>query len=659
MLSKEYSNVAKLKEIFETETPKPNYRKLRGFAFDPSLSIQLETSAINMATFKIKWEDLEPGPIGEYLEVIDIDPASNLYYDGVNLNDPNILGQDGLPPSEGNPKFHQQMVYAVAMRTIENFEKALGRRALWSGRYDANTTEGDKEKFVAKLRIYPHALREANAFYSPQKKALLFGYFPASTRDVTQHMPDGIVFTCLSQDIIAHETTHALLDGMHRRFIEATHPDTLGFHEAFADIVALFQHFSMPEVLNHQIAKTKGDLTSQSLLGELAQQFGKAIGHYGALRSAIGKENPETKKWELSPPNPNDYIDILEPHARGAILVSAVFEAFISIYNIRVKDLFRIASGGSGLLPEGELHPTLVKLLALEASKAANHVLNMCIRALDYCPPVDINFGDYLRALITADAELVPDDDLDYRIAFIDAFKRRGIIPKGIKTLSVESLVFPLVKVGELRNKLNQISEFLINFQDEISRYQYTREDIYNITKKHKGQLHDLLADKLENSSEFSDLTGLLFKEEHLEKYLISIGDYGVPKFEVHSLRRARRVGPDGDALNQVIISITQKLNIKKKEWMPLLNSNESMQNNVIENSVEDDIIFRGGSTLIFDLDKHSLKYCINKPMVDPERLRAQVKYQKESTLGSLYSTYFTNSLAENNPEPLALLHRI
>ena len=72
----------------------------------------------------------------------------------------------------------------------------------------------------------------------------------------------------------------ALLDGMHRRFIEATHPDTLAFHEAFADIVALFQHFTFPEVLRHQIAKTRGDLASQSLLGQLAQQFGKAIGHY-------------------------------------------------------------------------------------------------------------------------------------------------------------------------------------------------------------------------------------------------------------------------------------------------------------------------------------------------------------------------------------------
>src|SRR6185295_12438018 len=39
----------------------------------------------------------------------------------VDLNDPKLLAQDGWPPSEGNPEFHQQMVYAVAMKTIQHF----------------------------------------------------------------------------------------------------------------------------------------------------------------------------------------------------------------------------------------------------------------------------------------------------------------------------------------------------------------------------------------------------------------------------------------------------------------------------------------------------------------------------------------------------------
>ena len=103
-------------------------------------------------------------------------------------------------------------------------------------------------------------------------------------------MPDSLVFTCLSHDIIAHETTHAIIDGMHNYYNEPTNPDMLAFHEAFADIVALFQRFTFPEVLKHQIARTKGGiLSSQNLLGQLAQEFGSAIGGYGSLRDALGK----------------------------------------------------------------------------------------------------------------------------------------------------------------------------------------------------------------------------------------------------------------------------------------------------------------------------------------------------------------------------------
>ena len=82
----------------------PNIRRLRGYSFDPSLSVQLETAIFNVAVFKVRWENLEKGPVGEYIEVVDFDPASNCFYEPVDLNDAYVLAQDGLMPSEGNPK---------------------------------------------------------------------------------------------------------------------------------------------------------------------------------------------------------------------------------------------------------------------------------------------------------------------------------------------------------------------------------------------------------------------------------------------------------------------------------------------------------------------------------------------------------------------------
>lgn len=637
----------------------PNTRRLRGYAYDPSLSIQMETVSLNETIFNVRWEKLEEEkegdkealPIGEYIEIVDYDPASKCFYVPVNLNDPTILAQDGLYPSESSPQFHQQMVYAVTMTTIQNFERALGRKTLWA----LQKVGGIPKNYVQRLRIYPHALREANAFYSPNKVALLFGYFPASSDAPEQHIPGGIVFTCLSHDIIAHETTHALLDGMHRRYIEATHPDGLAFHEAFADIVALFQHFTFPEVLRHQIAKTRGDLASQNILGELAQEFGRAIGHYGSLRDAIGKINPKTKQWEIQKPNPDDYLNVIEPHARGSILVAAIFDAFLSIYKSRISDLLRIATSGTGVLPQGEIHPDLINRLADEAAKSAQHVLGICIRALDYCPPVNITFGDYLRAIITADLDLVPNDTRNYRVAFIEAFRRRGIYPRDIRSLSVASLCWQKIedendcnlfsdlwdeKLIDLKNKSYENMKF---FRDFLSEMDYTkdRQKISEMTDNAKALLHTFISQRMQDNDwrrKFEKLTGLALVcgGKKLENFKGLEARDNFFNFEVHSFRGARRVGPNGNLNNQIIISITQK--------------------RVVDKDQPEEFTFRGGCTLVLNLEDLTLRYAVNtKRIDDAKRLERQRTYHTEFNRQSLRATYFGTSRSN---EPFAFLHR-
>jgi hypothetical protein len=41
---------------------------LRGYAFDSSLATKLEMAFVSEITYKVPWEVLEPGPIGEYIE---------------------------------------------------------------------------------------------------------------------------------------------------------------------------------------------------------------------------------------------------------------------------------------------------------------------------------------------------------------------------------------------------------------------------------------------------------------------------------------------------------------------------------------------------------------------------------------------------------------
>jgi hypothetical protein len=680
----------------QSTTPEePTFRKLRGYAFDPSLSNRLETYIINEITYDVAWENVETKNgclTGEYLEIIDYDPSADTFYKMIDLNDQHILAKNGLDPSESNPMFHQQMVYAVAMTTIKNFENALGRKVIWSPRrLDYNGRDKKKyEEYVDKLRIYPHALREANAYYSPQKKALLFGYFYSNPGDDNDQMPGSLVFTCLSHDIIAHEITHAILDGMQIHYNDATNPDVLAFHEAFADIVALFQHFSFPEVLVHQIARTRGDLASQNLLGELAHQFGRAIGSYGSLRDAIGRIDPETKKWEPIEPDPMDYKEIMEPHQRGSILVAAVFDAFISVYKRRVSDLFRIASGGTGVLPKGELHPDLVNRLAKEASKTSGIILDMCIRAIDYCPPVDITFGDYLQAIITSDHDLVKNDQEAFRLAFIEAFRRRGIFPEGIKSLSVESLRLPQVTLSQKGGTLmGIIAEFLRDYAFEIG-YRTNREDIYRITKmfitgiyseednielgttKVLG-LHSRIGEKFENREDFINISGLALVRG-MENYGVSQSPtHDGPSYQVKNLRLVSRVGPGNNKINQVVFSITQSAGVVIENGKMVNFFSPGRGGSIPKRYEETGFIFNAGCTFILELATTRLRYAIPKKLLVPSEsekgcyklndkaIERQWNYMNEafSDHSNEFQRYFSPGMNQSLLEPFALLHQL
>jgi len=611
----------------------PPYRRIRVYAVDPSFSTRLETAGANEVTLKLRWERLQKGPAGEYLLVEDVDAAGNRY-EPANLDEPLLLAQDGWAPSEGNPQFHQQMAYAVAMRTIEHFESALGRPVLWRPRPNPADAHDDST-FVRQLAVRPHALREANAFYTPQQVALLFGYFEAEADDPGDHMPGSRVYACLSHDIIAHETTHAILDGMHRRFNEPTNPDVLALHEGFADIVALMQHFTIPEVLLPEITRTRGDVEAESMLGSLAVQFGHATGGRGALRDAIGRMDGGT--WKRFAPDPADLSKRLTPHSRGAVLVAAVFDAFIAIYKTRVADLLRLATGGTGVLRRGAIHPDLVRRLADEAAKSAGHVLTMCIRALDYLPPVDVTFFEYLRALITADFDLINDDRYDYRVAFVEAFRRRGIYPLNLgapmsdtpRTLSVDTLrweglsqaKFSAAVQQKIATQYSGVIKGLKRYADACL-YLEDRRRLFDVSRRERRRLHGQLTIAFRAVPEFAGELGLDPQQG----------------FEVHELRRAMRIGPDGRNIPQVIVALTQSRAIEANQA-----------------DGTPGYVFRGGSTLVVDLSIPEIKYRIFKNIASKSRQDRTAAFIRDAAADPLRALF----LMPERPEPFAALHAL
>jgi hypothetical protein len=365
--------------------------------------------------------------------------------------------------------------------------------------------------------------------------------------------------------------------------------------------------------------------------------------------------------------------------------------------------------------------------MAKEASKTAGHVLIMCIRALDYCPPVDINYGYYLRALITSDFDLVDDDDLEYRIAMIEAFQKRGIYPENLKNISVESLLLTAEAVSEdFDSKFDNLIEFFKLFKEKIS-YINDREEIYNLTKvfiaggdinnagvreggskneKHGIMgLHALLHIKFPNREKFGGLTGLILKTSGLEKLGIAIStarsSKGMPKVEVHNLKLCTRVGPSGNVINQILVTLLQRRGvvcdtdeygnaIVKGFFVPGKERAGWYKRTIAKNGrmsykkqpfpgkgtplkgpgselvlPEGWFIFRGGSTLIFDLDyalssdNVKLKYCIRKSIKDESRMKRQYEMTYMAQEPSLNATYFGSAYGNLEAEPFAIIHKV
>lgn len=405
----------------------PLYRPLRVFALDAAAS-RLDGGEV---VARVPYERLEPGPRGALFQVDCRD------YPLADLDQPELLLGQGLVPSPSDPRFHPQMVYAVASLVHAAFRRALGRDLAWGFRPPADGR--------TRLLLRPFAAEDRNAWYDPDSGEVCFGYYRADPRVRGRNLPGGWVFTALCHDIIVHETSHALLDGLRSQFTVPTGPDVLAFHEGFADLLAVFQHFSHPELLLAAIRRARGRMDQAGLLAELARQFGHTTGAGGPLRSAIDPD----------PDTPGLYDPALAPHALGSVLVSAVFEAFATVYTRRTERYLRLATGGSGVLPPGELAADLQRLLAEEAARLAGQFATLCIRAVDYCPPVDLRLGEFLRAVLTADRELVPDDPWGYREAWIDAFARRRIYPPGVASLAEDALLWrpperPLPPLPEL-----------------------------------------------------------------------------------------------------------------------------------------------------------------------------------------------------------------
>ncbi len=534
----------------------PRCRPLRILTTDPTAS-RLEGS---VASIDVPYEPLEPGPVGRLFKVDAYDYGQSVRYKKADLDEVAVLLQDGYDPSPADPRFHEQMVYAVCSSVCANFRGALGRQVSWG----FAPRGGDHL-----LHLRPFAFGQANAYYDKVEGCISFGYTTMpGTAGAVRALPGETVFTCLSHDVVVHEVTHALLDGLRSNFSIPTGPDVPGFHEGFADLVTIFQRMSYKELVAVAVRKSRGMLDESSLLTVLAPQLGMASGRQYVRDPMAGGGQA--------------YDPGAEAHDTGSVLAGAVFEAYLTVFRRKTERLRRLASQGSGILPPGELAHDLAELLTDAARDLARQFLALVIRAIDYCPPVDIHLGEYLRALVTADHDLVPDDPWAYREALVDAFMKRRIYPESVGTRSEHALLW-----CPPRRQLAAMTEL------DFAHLRFGSDPACPAGSEELERQAGVLG-------EFAT------RPEHLQEFGLvpegapELGGAAAELPQVASIRASRRIGPDRQVVFDLVAEITQRCMVPARGGQPAY------------------ALF-GGSTVIIGPDG-AIRYIVSKRAVGKDR---------------------------------------
>jgi hypothetical protein len=320
----------------------------------------------------LQQEHFVDGPITPRVAVIDLDPDTEELADPVRFEQPDggrVLGRYVVDRNDiQSIPFIAVSAFATVWRTIRLFEekRTLGREISWA--FDA-----------PQLLVVPRAGWMENAFYERSSHSLQFFSFDAM--GTTIH-------TSLSRDIVAHETAHALIDGIDPDLYDALDPQSLALHEGIADLVAMMLAFSSSQLTHAILGAKLGSIERSNAFSSIAEQFGDAIAKGpkpGFLRNLNNQDKIDREHEEI------------EPHALSQVISGVLYELVVEMHE-HFKGVYAPRFGGDRFKASG-----------LALAVAARLFQRMVLRGLDYLPPGEVTFADFGRAILAAD-EASPGD---------------------------------------------------------------------------------------------------------------------------------------------------------------------------------------------------------------------------------------------------------
>ena len=297
-----------------------------------------------------------------------------------------------LESASGDEAFIKVSVFGTVLRTIGFVESPdlVGRRVSWA-------FQGDQ------LLIVPLAGTLDNAFYHRPSRSLQFYSFAAPGRN-------GLIHTALSQDIVCHETAHALIDGIAPDLYSATDPESLGIHEGVADLTAVLLSLRNRELPTNKSGDVLDQARVSSRHSRIAEEFGRARGQSQSLRDAFN----QLMFGPASDPMA-EIADRASPYSSASVLTGTLFAVLTKFL---AEPFTRRPRGRLPGLREFPFRPA--------AFLATNRIGGMVYRGLDWLPPGEATFADLIGAMLAADRVANPTEERE-RGWLLDESVRRGI----------------------------------------------------------------------------------------------------------------------------------------------------------------------------------------------------------------------------------------